>query len=172
METTHRHHVHHQTDHGHRNDSKNVAPDNFQSDGHTHSDQKTQKKNIPTDKSSSKEYTCPMHPEVVRNEPGSCPICGMDLVAKKIKKDDDQEVQSYKRMLRRFWVAVLFTVPVFIIAMGELIGIPLNEIANPNFWGWTQFILSTPVLLYSSGDFFKRGYASVRRPILRVSWVP
>ena len=163
METTHRHHVHHQTDHGHRNDSKNVAPDNFHSDGHTHSDQKTQKKNIPTDKSSSKEYTCPMHPEVVRNEPGSCPICGMDLVAKKIKKDDDQEVQSYKRMLRRFWVAVLFTVPVFIIAMGELIGIPLNEIANPNFWGWTQFILSTPVLLYSSGDFFKRGYASVRR---------
>jgi len=163
METTHRHHVHHQTDHGHRNDSKNVAPDNFQSDGHTHSDQKTQKINIPTDKSSSKEYTCPMHPEVVRNEPGSCPICGMDLVAKKIKKDDDQEVQSYKRMLRRFWVAVLFTVPVFIIAMGELIGIPLNEIANPKFWGWTQFILSTPVLIYSSGDFFKRGYASVRR---------
>lgn len=113
--------------------------------------------------SSSKDYTCPMHPEVVRNEPGSCPICGMDLVPKKIKKDDDQEVQSYKRMLRRFWVAVLFTVPVFIIAMGELIGIPLNEIASPKFWGWTQFILSAPVLIYSSGEFFKRGYSSVRR---------
>lgn len=113
--------------------------------------------------SSSKDYTCPMHPEVVRNEPGSCPICGMDLVPKKIKKDDDQEVQSYKRMLRRFWVAVLFTVPVFIIAMGELIGIPFNEIANPKFWGWTQFILSAPVLIYSSGEFFKRGYSSVRR---------
>jgi len=162
METTH-HHFHHLTDHGNRNNGKNVAPDALNSEGHIDSDQKTQNNNIPSDKSSSKEYTCPMHPEVVRNEPGSCPICGMDLVPKIIKKDDDQEIQSYKRMLRRFWVAVLFTVPVFIIAMGELIGIPLNEIASPKFWGWTQFILSTPVLLYSSGEFFKRGYASVRR---------
>lgn len=111
----------------------------------------------------SKEYTCPMHPEVIRNGPGSCPICGMDLVPKKFEKDDSQEDQSYHRMLKRFWVAVFFTVPVFVIAMGELIGIPLNEIAAPKFWGWIQFILSTPVLLYSSGEFFKRGYSSVIR---------
>ena len=111
----------------------------------------------------SKMYTCPMHPEVIEDAPGSCPSCGMDLVAMKVEKDDDEEDQSYKRMLRRFWVAVVFTVPIFIIAMGELIGIPFNDMAPPKFWGWVQFILSTPVLLYSSGEFFKRGYASVRR---------
>jgi len=110
-----------------------------------------------------KEYTCPMHPEVVQNEPGSCPFCGMDLMPKSIEKDDDQENHSYRSMLKRFWVATIFTVPVFIIAMGDLIGIPFNEWASPKIWGWVQFILSTPVLLYSSGEFFKRGYASVIR---------
>ncbi|MDA0194035.1 MAG: copper-translocating P-type ATPase [Bacteroidetes bacterium] len=113
--------------------------------------------------SKKKEYTCPMHPEIVQDKPGSCPICGMDLLPKNIEISDDQEDQSYKKMLKRFWVAVLFTVPVFIISMGELIGLPLNEIASPRLWGWIQFILSTPVLLYSSGEFFKRGYSSVRR---------
>jgi len=114
-------------------------------------------------KPSGKKYTCPMHAEIVEDAPGSCPLCGMDLVAMTVEKDDDEEDQSYKKMLRRFWVAVVFTVPIFVIAMGELIGIPFNDYAPPKFWGWVQFILSTPVLLYSSGEFFKRGYASVRR---------
>lgn len=111
-------------------------------------------------KTSSIEYTCPMHPEIVRNEPGSCPICGMELVPKIIQKDNEEEEATYKAMLKKFWVATAFTIPVFMIAMGEMSG---SEIATNTTWGWIQFILSTPVLIYCSGDFFKRGYLSVTR---------
>ncbi len=108
------------------------------------------------------KYTCPMHPEIVRNEPGSCPICGMDLEPKTIAKDDNQEeVQAYRKMLRKFWLAVAFTLPVFFIAMSEMIGISLNGILNESTWGWIQLALSTPVVFYSCGEFFIRGYHSV-----------
>ena len=108
------------------------------------------------------EYTCPMHPEIVRNEPGSCPICGMDLEQKTIAKDDQQEeVQAYRKMFRKFWMAVAFTLPVFFIAMSEMIGISLKEIASDLTWGWIQLVLSTPVVFYSCREFFIRGYHSV-----------
>ncbi|HEV8514279.1 MAG TPA: copper-translocating P-type ATPase [Cyclobacteriaceae bacterium] len=109
----------------------------------------------------STEYTCPMHPEVVRQAPGSCPICGMDLVPRVVQKNDDGEDEAYKAMLKRFWIATAFTVPIFIIAMGEMVGFHLSKIASANTWGWIQFILSTPVLFYCSVDFFKRGYRSI-----------
>lgn len=108
------------------------------------------------------EYTCPMHPEIVRNEPGSCPICGMDLEPKTIAKDDNREEdQAYQKMLRKFWLAVAFTLPVFFIAMSEMIGISLNGILNESTWGWIQLALSTPVVFYSCREFFIRGYHSV-----------
>ena len=109
------------------------------------------------------EYTCPMHPEIIRYEPGSCPICGMDLVPRAIKKDDEEEEAAYKAMLKKFWVATAFTVPILIIVMGEVMGIPLSKLANKTVWGWAQFVLSMPVLFYCSVDFFKRGYQSVVR---------
>ncbi len=114
-------------------------------------------------KASGVEYTCPMHPEIVRSEPGSCPICGMDLVPRIIQKDNEEEEAAYKAMLKRFWVATALTIPVFIITMGEMAGFHLSSIAGKTTWGWIQFILSTPVLIYCSGDFFKRGYLSVIR---------
>jgi len=114
-------------------------------------------------KTSSKEYTCPMHPEIVRNEPGSCPICGMELVPKIVQKDNEEEEAAYKAMLKRFWMATAFTIPVFLIAMGEMTGLHLTQIASKTTWGWIQFILSTPVIFYCSVDFFKRGYRSVIR---------
>ena len=114
-------------------------------------------------KASSVEYTCPMHPEIVRSEPGSCPICGMDLVPRIIQKDNDEEEAAYKAMLKRFWIATALTIPIFIITMGEMADFHLSSIAGKTTWGWIQFILSTPVLIYCSGDFFKRGYLSVIR---------
>ena len=114
-------------------------------------------------KTSKAEYTCPMHPEIVRHEPGSCPICGMDLVPRIVQKDNEEEEAAYKAMLRRFWVAVALTLPVLVIAMGEMAGLPLSEMVKKTTWGWVQFALSTPVLIYCSGDFFKRGYLSVIR---------
>lgn len=113
-----------------------------------------------------KEYTCPMHPEVVRNSPGSCPICGMELVPRLVQKNDQEEEAAYKSMLKRFWIAVAFTVPVFLIAMGEMTGIHFSGIASMTTWGWIQFVLSTPVIFYCSWDFFTRGYQSIIR------WAP
>ena len=112
-------------------------------------------------KPKSSEYTCPMHPEIIRGEPGSCPICGMDLVPRVIQKDTEEEDVTYKAMLKRFWIAMVFTIPIFIIAMSEMVGLHLSNMANATTWGWIQFILSTPVLFYCSIDFFKRGYRSV-----------
>lgn len=110
-----------------------------------------------------KEYTCPMHPEIVRHVPGSCPICGMDLVPRIVQGDNEEEEAAYKAMLKKFWIATAFTIPVFLIAMGEMIGLHLTQIASKTSWGWIQFVLSTPVLFYCSADFFKRGYRSVIR---------
>jgi heavy metal translocating P-type ATPase len=108
-----------------------------------------------------KEYTCPMHPEVMRNEPGSCPICGMDLVPRAVQKDSGEEEAGYKSMLKRFWIAVAFTLPVFLIAMSEMIGLHFSEMVGASVLGWIQFIFSTPVIFYCCADFFTRGYRSV-----------
>lgn len=114
-------------------------------------------------KKRSTEYTCPMHPEIVRNEPGSCPICGMELVPKIVQKDNDEEEVAYKAILKKFWIAAALTIPIFIITMGEMVGLHLSQIATKTALSWVQFILSTPVLVYCSGEFFKRGYLSIIR---------
>lgn len=115
-----------------------------------------------TSVSSKTQYTCPMHPEIVRDEPGSCPICGMDLQPMTVSEDADQEEQkAYRHQLKKFWVAVLFTVPVVFIAMSDYIGISLAKIASETSWGWVEFALSTPVVFYSCWEFFIRGYRSV-----------
>lgn len=112
--------------------------------------------------STTVEYTCPMHSEVVQNGPGSCPKCGMDLEPKRTTSDEGSEEQkSYKTMLTKFWVSVVFTLPVLFIAMSEMIGVPLSGIASAQTWGWIQLVLSTPVIFYSCWNFFVRGYKSI-----------
>jgi len=113
--------------------------------------------------SPSIQYTCPMHPEIIRDKPGNCPICGMHLEPRKVQKDNASEEAAYKSMLKKFWIAIFFTLPVFVISMGDLVGLDLHQIAGPETWGWMQFILSTPVLFYCAGDFFVRGYQSIIR---------
>ena len=79
------------------------------------------------------QYTCPMHPEIIKDEPGSCPICGMDLVP--MEPTESEEDKTYQKLLRKFKISVAFTVPIFIIAMGELIlGNPLAKIFNQITW--------------------------------------
>lgn len=109
------------------------------------------------------EYTCPMHPEVIRSAPGSCPICGMDLVPRTVQKDDQEEEAAYKSMSKRFWIASAFTVPIFLVAMSEMVGLHLDHIVSMKTWGWIQFALATPVVFYCSADFFSRGYSSIVR---------
>lgn len=134
------------------------------SEHHSHNHEHATKEQKPNE--GSMEYTCPMHPEVSRNAPGSCPICGMDLVPKIVQKDNEQEELAYKSMLKKFWIATAFTIPILIIVMGEMIGLHLSQIASMTTWGWVQFALSTPVLFYCSAEFFKRGYQSV------IHWSP
>lgn len=108
------------------------------------------------------EYTCPMHPEIIRSEPGNCPICGMTLVPRNVTKEsDEEEEQLYKDTMKKFWIAVAFTLPILFIAMSEMIGIDLTAIAGKQVWGILQFVLSLPVVFYSCIDFFKRGWSSI-----------
>ncbi len=108
-------------------------------------------------------YTCPMHPEVVSHQSGSCPKCGMDLVPREGVEKSEEE-KAYLSMAKRFWIALALSVPVFLIAMSDYIpGLDLTKLAPESFYRWTEFILATPVVFYSGGAFFIRGWNSVRR---------
>lgn len=109
----------------------------------------------------SEQWTCPMHPEVVKDEPGSCPICGMDLVP--MEPDLSAEEKTYKKLLKKFWIATAFTLPIFIIAMSEMItDNPLYDILELKYWNWIQFALSIPVVFYATWMFFERAYRSIK----------
>lgn len=106
------------------------------------------------------EYTCPMHPEIVQIGPGSCPICGMALEPKVMTLDDAPDPE-YLDMKRRFWISAVLTVPVFAIAMAEMLP-NFHETISPNISIWIQFILATPVVLWGGFPFFQRAWASVK----------
>ncbi len=108
----------------------------------------------------SHQYTCPMHPEIIRDEPGSCPICGMDLVPMEPSESEDQK--SYKDLVRKMKISLVFTIPVFLIAMSEMIpNNPLEKIMGIEKWNWVQFILSIPVVFYACWIFFVRAWKSI-----------
>src|SRR5690554_2108734 len=107
------------------------------------------------------QWTCPMHPEVVQDEAGSCPICGMDLVP--MQPDLSAEEKTYKKLLKKFWIAMAFTLPIFIIAMSEMLTTnPLYDIMEQQSWNWVQFALSIPVVFYATWMFFERAYRSIK----------
>ncbi len=107
------------------------------------------------------QYTCPMHPEVISDDPGACPKCGMDLVP--MEADESEENKSYKALLNKFWIAVAFTVPIFVIAMSEMIpNNPLYDLMSLKYWNWVQFALSIPVVFYATWMFFERAYRSIK----------
>ncbi len=106
------------------------------------------------------QYTCPMHPEIIRDAPGSCPICGMDLVPKEPALDEENK--TYKELLKKFKVAVLFTIPVLIIAMSDMLSNnPLIKIMSQEKWNWIQFALSIAVVFYAGWMFFQRAWKSI-----------
>jgi len=110
---------------------------------------------------SSVQWSCPMHPEIVRDKPGSCPICGMDLVP--MEPDQSAEEKTYKKILSKFWVATAFTLPIFLIAMSEMIPKnPLYDLMEQKYWNFLQFALSLPVVFYATWMFFERAYKSIK----------
>ncbi len=109
----------------------------------------------------AQQYTCPMHPEIVRDETGDCPICGMALepMVPAAAEEEDSELID---MTRRFWVSVVLTAPVFLIAMGDMLpGQPVTTLLPQEWQPFIEFLLATPVVLWGGWPFFVRGCKSI-----------
>jgi Cu+-exporting ATPase len=106
------------------------------------------------------EYVCPMHPEVVREGPGTCPICGMALEPRTVSLAEEANPELVL-MTRRFWVCVALTLPIFLLAMSDMIpGQPLQHAFSARLLSLAQLALASPVVLWGGWPFFERGWAS------------
>ena len=107
------------------------------------------------------QYTCPMHPEIIQDEPGSCPTCGMglELVTVTVEEEANPELTD---MTRRFWISTLLTLPLFLIAMGEMLpSHAFTQLTTSQVGLWLQLGLATPVVLWGGWPFFMRGWDSL-----------
>ena len=107
------------------------------------------------------EYTCPMHPEIRRPGPGSCPICGMALEPVTVTADTGPSPELAD-MTRRFWVGVALSVPVLLLGMGGDLFPAIHDVISEKASAWIQLVLATPVVLWAGWPFFERGWTSVR----------
>lgn len=106
-------------------------------------------------------YTCPMHPEIEQDHPGECPICGMTLVPKSPGADEEEE-KEIRSLSRKFWVALVLTIPVLFIAMGHAIpGLNVDRIVPKEIANWIEFGLTTPIVVWAGGFFFTRARRSI-----------
>ncbi|HID67293.1 MAG TPA: copper-translocating P-type ATPase, partial [Roseibacterium sp.] len=106
------------------------------------------------------EYTCPMHPEIVRDHPGSCPKCGMALEPRTVEAEEDS--RELDDMTRRFWVSALFAIPVLFSAMAaEFWPEGMAELINPNLRQWLEMVVSAPVVIWGGWIFYVRAVQSV-----------
>lgn len=106
------------------------------------------------------EYTCPMHPEVIRDAPGFCPICGMALEPRTVTlEEDNAELDDMKR---RFWISAILSLPVLVIGMSDLIpGDPARTLLGPRISAVSSLVLATPVVLWGGWPFFVRAWYSI-----------
>ncbi len=106
------------------------------------------------------QFTCPMHPEIIRDGPGSCPICGMDLVP--IKPTESAEDKTYLKLLKKMKLSLIFVIPVFLISMTmHLPSNPLMKLMPQIYWDWSQFVLTLPIVFYTCWLFYVRAYKSI-----------
>ena len=106
------------------------------------------------------QYTCPMHPEIVKDEPGSCPICGMDLVP--MEPTESAEDKTYLKLLKKMKLSLIFAIPVFIISMTmHLPSNPLMKLMPQIYWDWSQFVLTLPIVFYTCWLFYVRAWKSI-----------
>jgi len=107
------------------------------------------------------QYTCPMHPEIIRDAPGSCPICGMALEPLTVSLEEEEN-HELNDMTRRFWVAVALSIPVFALGMSDLIpGQPLQRVVPMSVLQWVQLALASPVVVWGGWPFFVRAWQSI-----------
>ena len=104
------------------------------------------------------QYTCPMHPEIIRDAPGACPICGMALEPILPSDEPSEELTDFTR---RMWISVAAAVPLVILTMGELVALPVRDWIGHQVASYLEFALATPIILWAALPFFKRGRDSV-----------
>jgi len=103
-----------------------------------------------------------MHPQIREDRPGNCPICGMSLEPMTIGVGDEEEQHEVKALSRKFWIALVLTIPVLIIAMGHAIpGLHLDATVPRQIGKWIEFGLTTPVVLWAGAFFFTRAWQSI-----------
>jgi P-type Cu+ transporter len=106
-------------------------------------------------------YTCPMHPEIEQDRPGACPKCGMTLEPKSIGAEEEEQRET-RSLSRKFWIALVLTIPVLLLAMGHAIpGLEIDSIVTKRIGKWIEFALTTPVVLWAGGFFFTRAWQSI-----------
>src|SRR5579883_903891 len=111
---------------------------------------------------SAARWTCPMHPEILRDAPGSCPLCGMALEPL-APTGDEVENPELALMTRRFWLGVALSLPLLILSMAsDMAGGGLAHLLSPRAAIWVQLALATPVVLWGGAPFFARGWASIK----------
>jgi len=104
------------------------------------------------------QYTCPMHPEIVRDAPGACPICGMALEPMVPSDEPSEELNDFTR---RMWISAAAAVPLVILTMGELVALPVRDWIGHQTASYLEFLLATPIILWAALPFFRRGWDSV-----------
>lgn len=107
------------------------------------------------------KWTCPMHPEIVKDGPGDCPICGMALEPMVASLDDGPNPELID-FTRRLWVSALLSVPILVLAMGGMVGLPVREWIGEPLSSWIELVLATPVVLWAAFPFFRRFWNSLR----------
>ncbi|HVR74045.1 MAG TPA: heavy metal translocating P-type ATPase [Planctomycetota bacterium] len=111
---------------------------------------------------SSRIYTCPMHPEVRQEGPGSCPLCGMALEPEAIAAEEEENPELAD-MRRRFWVGAVLTLPLLVLAMGAMVpALGLHRLISPGIRVWLELALASPVVLWGGWPFFQRAWQSLR----------
>ncbi|MFP5510360.1 MAG: heavy metal translocating P-type ATPase [Alphaproteobacteria bacterium] len=103
------------------------------------------------------QYTCPMHPEIVRDAPGACPICGMALEPMVPSDEPSEELTDFTR---RMWISAAAAVPLVILTMGELVALPVRDWIGHQTASYLEFVLATPIILWAALPFFRRGWDS------------
>ena len=107
------------------------------------------------------QYTCPMHPEIVTDHPDACPLCGMALEPMGVPTGNEGPNPELVDFTFRFKVSAILALPLFVIAMGPMVGLPIRDWIGESTAIWLELLLATPVVLWAAIPFFHRGWQSV-----------
>ncbi len=114
-------------------------------------------------------YTCPMHPEVIRNARGPCPICGMSLEPQVAHANVEDENHELHAMKRRFWLSAILSIPLFVISMGDMLpGHPISSMLSMSTRTMLELLLATPICTWAAWPFYVRAIQSLKNKYLNM----